>query len=62
MMFGLEMESHYAPLIADRALDEGLIINCTAKNVLRIMPALNLSHADCSRGIKILENIFRDVC
>jgi len=62
MMFGLEMEEGVALKIADTSLENGLIINCTAKNVLRIMPALNLSLKDCRKGMKIIEKVFKDVC
>ncbi len=62
MMFGIEMKHDYAARIADRALEEGLIINCTSGNVLRIMPALNLRQKDCDQGIKILEKVFAHVC
>ena len=62
MMFGIEMKHDYALRIADLALEEGLIINCTSGNVLRIMPALNLSSKDCDKGIKILEKVFAHAC
>jgi len=62
MMYGLEMKDDFASKIADQALENGLIINCTAKNVLRIMPALNLSLKDCRKGMKIIEKVFSHVC
>ena len=62
MMFGIEMEGDYASRIADLALKEGLIINCTAGNVLRIMPALNLTMKDCEKGINIMEKVFKYAC
>ena len=62
MMFGIEMKHDYAARIADMALEEGLIINCTSGNVLRIMPALNLSLKDCNQGMKILEKVFAHAC
>lgn len=62
MMYGLEMESDYALKIVDKALEEGLIINCTAGNVIRIMPALNINEADMKKGFKILNKVFKYVC
>ncbi|MBN2145052.1 MAG: acetylornithine/succinylornithine family transaminase [Candidatus Aureabacteria bacterium] len=62
MMFGLEMQENLASRIADLAFENGLIINCTAERVVRIMPALNMSMKDCLKGIKILEKVFEEVC
>jgi acetylornithine/N-succinyldiaminopimelate aminotransferase len=62
MMFGIEMKEGCAARIAELALDQGLIINCTAERVLRIMPALNMRMKDCMAGLKILEKVFKDVC
>ncbi len=61
LMFGIEMEGEFASKIADMALTEGLIINCTAGNVLRIMPALNISKNDILKGLKIIEKVFKNV-
>jgi acetylornithine/N-succinyldiaminopimelate aminotransferase len=62
MMYGLEFSGDLAARVAHLALERGLIINCTAGNVLRIMPALNLSLKDCRQGLKILKECVTDGC
>ncbi|HPI13670.1 MAG TPA: aspartate aminotransferase family protein [Spirochaetota bacterium] len=43
--------------IVKKALAAGLIINCTAERVIRIMPPLNISIRTAREGMKILESI-----
>ncbi len=43
--------------IVQRCFEEGLLINCTHKNVLRIMPALNVEQKILDRGFEILEGV-----
>ena len=60
-MFGLEMKPGYAAVCTTKAWENGLIINCTAGSVLRIMPALNITNRDASLGLRILKGVFEDV-
>ncbi len=46
--------------IFEEALDRGLIINSTQENILRIMPALNITKGEIDKGISILEDIFKN--
>ncbi|MCF7870472.1 MAG: aspartate aminotransferase family protein [Candidatus Omnitrophica bacterium] len=41
------------------ALEKGLIVNSTQENILRIMPALNVTKAEIDKGIDILEGVFK---
>lgn len=41
------------------ALANGLIINCTADKVLRIMPPLTISSEEVNAGLEILDQVFR---
>ncbi len=43
--------------IVQKAMDKGLIVNCAAGNVVRIMPPLTISPNVVKQGIKILEEI-----
>jgi acetylornithine aminotransferase len=43
--------------IVTKALAAGLIINCTAERVVRIMPPLTISMKTAREGMKILEMI-----
>jgi len=48
-------------IIFEKALEKGLIINTTQENVLRIMPALNISRAEVDKGVGILADIFSEL-
>lgn len=43
--------------IVKEALEKGLIINCTADNVIRIMPPLNIKLETVKKGLDIFEKI-----
>jgi predicted acetylornithine/succinylornithine family transaminase len=53
-MIGIELSGDGAPIV-DRCLQRRLLINCTHGNVLRLLPALNLSDADLQAGCAIIE-------
>ena len=59
LMAGIELNIASAPLFLE-ALKRGLIINATANNVLRIMPALNVTIRDLDKGLNILEGVIED--
>ena len=43
--------------IYNECLKEGLLINCTQGNVLRIMPPLNIKKAEADKAISILDKV-----
>ena len=45
--------------IVKLALDKGLIINCTAGNVLRFVPPLVISREEIDTGIAILREVLK---
>jgi len=45
--------------IVKSALDRGLIINCTAGNVLRFVPPLVISREEIDEGIAILREVLK---
>lgn len=47
--------------IAERCLKNGLIVNPTAGNVIRIMPPLNISLEKVNEGLAILENVIAEM-
>lgn len=53
---GLELSTPGTDIVK-KALSAGLIINCTAEKVIRIMPPLNISMKTTREGMKILETI-----
>lgn len=54
---GVELTKPGAPLVS-RALERGLIINCTAERVIRIMPPLTITASAVKAGMRILERVF----
>ncbi len=54
---GIELTGPGAALVP-RALEMGLVINCTAEKVIRIMPPLNITLTTAREGMKILERLF----
>ncbi len=54
LMIGVELTIDGAPIFKE-CLNRGLIINCTQGNVLRIMPALNVTRRQINRAVHILD-------
>ncbi|MEZ0174512.1 MAG: aspartate aminotransferase family protein [Candidatus Reddybacter sp.] len=53
LMIGIELSEPCAELVA-KAADKGLLINVTAGNVIRLLPALNLSDEQAEQLVDIL--------
>ncbi len=58
LMIGIELNVE-AQSFFNEALKRGLLINVTHKNVLRIMPALNITKEELDKGLNILREIFK---
>jgi acetylornithine/succinyldiaminopimelate/putrescine aminotransferase len=54
---GIELTRPGASMVP-AALSRGLVINCTAEKVIRIMPPLSISLKTAQEGMKILERLF----
>ncbi|MGQ9846492.1 MAG: aspartate aminotransferase family protein [Bacteroidales bacterium] len=54
---GVELSIPGQPLVLD-ALQKGLVINCTAEKVIRIMPPLTIPKKLVKEGLLILDSIF----
>ena len=61
LMAGLELEGDLAQKVFKKAIDRKLIVNYTAGNVLRLMPALNIQKKDLMKGLQILKEIFYEI-
>ena len=57
---GMEMDRPCGDLVL-LCLDNGLIINCTAVNTIRIMPPLNLSLENAAKGLDILDRCLSEL-
>ncbi len=56
LLLGFEIAEPGADLVRE-ALAEGLIINCTAENVIRIIPPLTIDNGPLEEGMNLLEKI-----
>lgn len=60
LMIGVKLNIEDASAVADKCAEEGLLINCTQKNVLRIMPPVTVTKEQIDIAIerlsKALEN------
>ncbi len=54
LMIGITLSVEGQPVV-DRCMKDGLLINCTQKNTLRIMPPLGVRKGQIDKAIKILE-------
>jgi acetylornithine/N-succinyldiaminopimelate aminotransferase len=58
LILGIELDRPGRPFVA-AALEQGLVINCTADKVLRLLPPLTLTDAEADEGLAILERVLR---
>jgi len=60
LMIGVELTMEGDPIFKS-CLNHGLLINCTQKNVLRIMPPINIKRSQINKGLRILKKVFGEV-
>lgn len=60
LMIGIELNIEGKP-VYEECFNRGLIINCTQGNVLRLMPALNVTKKQANKALHILEEALRKV-
>ncbi|MBW1992022.1 MAG: acetylornithine transaminase [Deltaproteobacteria bacterium] len=53
LMWGLELEAEGAPVV-DACREQGLLVNCTQGNVIRLLPPLIVEPAELDQGLEIL--------
>ncbi len=56
LMIGIELEYEGAPVVA-KALEHGLLINCTHETVLRLLPAMTIEAEQVDQAMEILTGI-----
>ena len=57
-MIGIELEIPGKQIVLD-AIEEGLLINCTHENVLRMLPPYILTEQDVDRAMVVLNRVFK---
>ncbi len=58
MMLGITLRDPGAAVV-DACLARGLVINCTAERVLRLLPPFVVTEAEIDRGVAILEEVLQ---
>jgi acetylornithine/N-succinyldiaminopimelate aminotransferase len=53
LMLGIELKETPEKLV-EKGLDNGILINLTAKNVIRLAPPVNITDADWNRGLELV--------
>ena len=61
VMIGIELE-HDASEVVAKCLEQGLLINCTQGNVLRLLPAMNISESEIASGMQIFSEAVKEFC
>ena len=59
LMVGTELTTD-GNAIASKCMERGLLINCTAGNVLRFLPAMTVSREEIDRAIQILDGVLEE--
>jgi predicted acetylornithine/succinylornithine family transaminase len=59
LILGVELDRDGRPFV-EAALRRGLIINCTADRVIRLLPPLNVTAEEADRALEIIEKVFRE--
>jgi acetylornithine/N-succinyldiaminopimelate aminotransferase len=59
LMVGAELTQD-GSAIAERCMERGLLINCTAGTVLRFLPAMTVTRKEIDCGIEILEGVLHE--
>jgi acetylornithine aminotransferase len=58
LILGIELDRPGRPFVA-AALERGLVVNCTAETVIRLLPPLTLTAAEADEGLEILGGVLR---
>jgi len=61
LMIGVKLGTKDATAVIDECIKEGLLINCTQKNILRIMPPVNVTKGDIDEAIKKLASALEKI-
>jgi acetylornithine/N-succinyldiaminopimelate aminotransferase len=60
MMIGVELTIPSTPAVG-KCMSKGLLVNATQGNVIRLLPALNISAEEVDSGFEILANVIREM-
>ena len=60
LILGMELTIDGAPLVV-KAMEKGLLINCTMGNVLRFVPPLIVSKDEIDEAVEILDGLLSEI-
>ncbi len=60
VMIGIELIVDGADVVS-RCMERGLLINCTQQNVIRLLPAMNLTTAQARQGLEVLAEVLQEL-
>ena len=58
-MLGIEIDSD-SSILQKKAVENGLLVLTAGKNVVRLLPPLNISVEDVKEGLKILIKVLKE--
>lgn len=61
LLLAMETADLSAPLIVQRVLNKGLLLNAPHEHLLRFMPALNVQIAEIEQMLESLETVVREL-
>ena len=61
LMLGVELDMDDATTIVEECLKEGFLINCTQKNILRIMPPITVTSAEIDEAMEIFSKVLEKI-
>ena len=59
LLIALDLNKEIAPRVVELARDAGLLLNAPRPNMLRFMPALNLSQDEADTMLKLLDGVLK---
>ncbi|MBI4365937.1 MAG: aminotransferase class III-fold pyridoxal phosphate-dependent enzyme, partial [Deltaproteobacteria bacterium] len=60
LMVGIELDRPGAAVV-ETCRARGVLVNCTQENVLRLLPALTVTKAELTRGLRVLADVLQSV-
>ncbi len=61
LMIGVELDRDGAAVVR-KAMEKGLLINCTSGNVLRFLPSLRVSRQEIAKALGTFEEALKEAC
>jgi len=58
-LVGIEVRTEVLPLIQG-CVEKGVLVNRAGENVLRILPALNITEEELTQGLDVIEEVLKN--